>query len=719
MSTCRIQIRWSLLVVLAAFVLQGFLLLWVTSAYGQNYAKYRVDGKRLTRQERWVLEQVAADMVADLMGKFVLPRISEEEDLKEAKELGLTGYLNYLKKESSSKANAFQHDIDKKIHISAKFLQQLLTGSFPDFKIKQHGVRITNAIIEGPLNLEGTEVNCHVEITGCIFKEQLFFSDSAFKRSLFLKKCHFLNKADLDGIEVAKDIRFDEGEFYGQLVIRNANIKGQFGAKKAKFFNKKEKANFNGIKVGGMTSFEKAEFHWQVDFTGSQLGDQFDARETKYLSKEQEASFNGMKVAKLTSFQKAEFHGPVDFGSAESKGQFIAKGAKFESQDHKANFNSTKVGEIAFFNDAVFHGPVNFVGADIGGDFNASGAQFNSTEQEVIFDGIHIGGRGIFCEAIFKGPVSFFAMRVENGFTIRPPKGGAGKRAEFHASVDFGGCKIGWQFNIRGAQFKSKEHIANFSGMEVGQIAVFNEAEFHGPVDLRFGSFQLLEFNDVNYPAVLLEGMTYKNILAGADWKNLLKLLKKSTYHSQPYSQLETFLKQTGYPERADEVFITGKRRVMKESWNWWKPWQWPGKILETILLDWGVGYGRHPGRIIYYSAFFIFLGTVIFLQPAVLTWEGGEAEKKIKLKQAFWFSLDAYLPFVSLGPDKFYQLNRDTLISLAIFLPKGLTSRFPKGLQDWLTNRHLAGTTYFYLHQLAGYVFVSIGIAAVTGIVK
>ena len=355
----------------------------------------------------------------------------------------------------------------------------------------------------------------------------------------------------------------------------------------------------------------------------------------------------------------------------------------------KADFHRVRVAKNLVIQGSTFQGPVNFAGADIERQFNAKEAKFLNEEETAQLYGLKVGKIASFEGAVFKGP------------------------------VDLSGADIGQAFNANKAKFLKENEKIKLHDMKVGQAGFFYNVIFEGPVDLRYSNIQGLEFVKVKCPKVDLEGVTYNYIYAGEDWRKLLQLLKKAPYHSQPYRQMETFLKQTGYPERGDEVFISGKRRAWKLYWDWKKPWQWPGKILEKILLDWGVGYGRHPGRIIYYSVFFIFLGTVIFLQPAVLTWEGGEAEKQIRLKQAFWFSLDAYLPFVSLGPDKFYQLNRDTLISLASFIPKGLTSRFPKGLQDWLTNRHLAGTTYFYLHQLAGYVLVSIGIAAVTGIVK
>jgi hypothetical protein len=41
---------------------------------------------------------------------------------------------------------------------------------------------------------------------------------------------------------------------------------------------------------------------------------------------------------------------------------------------------------------------------------------------------------------------------------------------------------IGGQFNALGARFESKDQLANFNGLKVGQHAIFQGAIFSGPV---------------------------------------------------------------------------------------------------------------------------------------------------------------------------------------------------------------------------------------------
>ena len=119
-------------------------------------------------------------------------------------------------------------------------------------------------------------------------------------------------------------------------------------------------------------------------------------------------------------------------------------------------------------------------------------------------------------------------------------------------------------------------------------------------MDLSFTNFGTLKFTNVKHQKIVLEGMTYKNITCGENWENLLQFLGKSPYHAQPYNQLVTFFQQSGYPDRADEVFIAGKGRELGQK-RWWV------RLLTFIFWDLLTGYGRKP-----YRAFVAGLGITV-----------------------------------------------------------------------------------------------------------
>jgi uncharacterized protein YjbI with pentapeptide repeats len=563
--------------------------------------------------------------------------------------------------------------------LSACFLEELLTGAY---KVHRKGVMITNAVIAEPLDLELAHVPHTVWLYHCRFQDVLNCRDAVFEQHLNISVSHFEKKADFQRLKVKLNFFCRDAIFQGPVDFTAGNIDGQFSASGAQFQGqgKDNKANFNGLNVGNTAYFVQAIFQGPVDFTAANIEGQFSATGAKFQGQgiDNLANFNGLKVGGDAFFDEATFQGPVDFGYAIIDGGISAVGAKFLSKDkqvNKANFNGLKVGMDAFFDQAIFQGPVDFTAANIEGALCATGARFQGKgkDNEAKFNSLKVGQTAFFENATFMGPVDLRAI------------------------------DIGLGFQAIGAKFS--EHPVSFLGMKVKQFAILSFAEFHGPVDFSFCTIQALEIPGITLPTqkdgINLEGLIYKSITAGdnpEDWKKLLALVDQARYHAQPYSQLETFLKESGYPERANEVFIAKKRREMKETWHWWDYLIWP---FEKVLLDWGVGYGRHPQRAFGLSLLCIILGTLIFYRPGVLSRKEKEPEKKIKLSQAFWFSFDAFLPFIKLGPDKLYKVDRDRRLSLSRFLPQ------------------LSAQTYFYLHQLAGYILVTIGIAAVTGIIK
>jgi uncharacterized protein YjbI with pentapeptide repeats len=704
-------------------------LVQVSRAQAQKYVTYRVDGKGLTPPEQYVLAQTEKGEIADL-----LKQIPDKAIQEQVGKLGLTGYVQQLQEEARE---AFLNKYGNRLRIRGKLLETLLMAGFPGYKIHWRGIRINNAFIVKSLDLEGAEVEHEVWLKNSILKGKANFKDSWFKKNLLLAGTEVQGEADFGWVKVGKDFALLPSSFHGAVNFNGADIMGDFYANEAQFLHHEQPANFNSMKVGQTAFFNKAKFQGPVDFGYADVKRNFWAGGAQFLSHEQPANFNTMQVGQTAFFNKAEFRGPVDFGRADIKGSFEVTGSCFLNKEQTANFNNMQVGQSAYFSKVEFQGPVNFAFADFKGALMAGGARFLHQEQLANFDSMKIGDWAFFSEAEFHGLVDFSYAAIKANFEangaqflnqgqpadFRVMKVGQTaifNKAEFQGPVDFGRADISGQFVAIEAKFLNKEQTVSFESMKVGQTAFFDEVTCQGPLDLRSANFQLLQIVNFKPVMVNLEGMTYRNISFGDHWKNTLKLLEKSSpYHAQPYSQLATFFQQSGYPDRADAVFITGKQREWWETWSWEKPWQWPLKILEKIFFDKGVGYGRHPGRVVYFSAFFVILGTWIFSQPGVLTWESRRPLQRIKLKRAFWYSLDAFLPVISLGPDKVYRLSPEGKINWASFIPERISTLFPDHIRVWLTDHHLSATTYFYIHQLAGYVLVSIGVAAMTGIIR
>ena len=140
------------------------------------------------------------------------------------------------------------------------------------------------------------------------------------------------------------------------------------------------------------------------------------------------------------------------------------------------------------------------------------------------------------------------------------------------------------------------------------------------------------------------------------------------------------FLRQ-GYRDDADRAFIAGKRREREQlpyGLNWFGSW----------LLDWLVGYGRHPAHAGYFCAFFVALGCFLFSPKRM---EPQKPDDAPRVYNRFWYSLSLFVPLVDLQAHTVWK---------------------PKTEETFLRN-------YLRVQILLGWILIPILLAAVTGLIK
>jgi hypothetical protein len=299
-TTC-LSANWFSAICLAAFL----------TTISASAAAPQTGARGLNPTEQWVVAEVTEGKKADLSKKF-----PEKKDRK----------------------------------LSAKFVQDLLTGNLTGVKLDRNGVRIVGAIID----------------------ERIDISNAQIPWEVWLKDCQFSNGAI-----------FVRANFAGTVSFENSTFKSD--------------ANFNGMKVGQLAVFNKAVFEGTVDFGSADIAGHFEAIEAQFKDKVKGTSFNSMKVRGTAFFRKAVFEGWVSFLLADFARNFEAQGAQFIN-GWGVDFYGMKVGQIANFNDAVFENGVDFALADIG-NFEAKKAQF----KDAVLVMMNCGGKGDFTEAKFSG----------------------------------------------------------------------------------------------------------------------------------------------------------------------------------------------------------------------------------------------------------------------------------------------------------------------------
>jgi hypothetical protein len=600
----------------------------------------------LSPAEKWVLEKVAAGEVADVKEKFgdkVEPR-----------------------------------------QVRGRFVEALLTDGIPGFKAHRSGIYLANAIISDSLSLEFATVSQAIFLVGCRFQGPVNFAGCEFKKSLSLPQAFFAQAANFYRLKVGLDASLRQAVFAGPVDFGGAAVDGQFILAGARFTDKAHEANFNGSVVGQSLSLKNAVFEGPVDFTGVKAGGEFNAATAQFTGAANKVIFNGLKVAQSVSFVKAVFQGAVDFGGAEIGGELFLDGARFESAVGKVSFNGLKVGPRASLDGTVFKGPVDFTMASVSGMLIVNQAQFENHDRGPNFFGVKVDQHAFFSDNVFNGGLSMVGTSFKNlllaGGTDSPPA---------YKEVNLDGAMVEYSLILGDLRLE----VLQASRLQVKGPTILKNLTISRKADLRDNSFYSLKMLNVAWPAdpeqVWLEGLTYQSVSAGEgpfDWQKLLVWINHSRFDNRNYQQLEDFFLHGGTKDRADSVYIEGKRREVMQKW--WHPYN----LATLVFWDFLAGYGKKPARTLWVSLLIVFIGTFVFdhrnFDPGFLggwTWLLQGNRNKTLVVQ-FFLSLDEFLPGVDLGLARLWHIEK---ISFQTLL-------------------------YYHFHKIAGWILIPIGLAAV-----
>jgi len=600
----------------------------------------------LSPQETWVLQQVAAGRVADLRERF-----GEDEGART---------------------------------IRGRFIEALLTGGFPGFKVPRGGIYLLHAVIPDILSLQYAEVNHAVFLVGCQFRGLVTLSGSHFKKTLGMKQAVFAQQADFHQLKVNLDAFFGEAVFNGPVDFGAAQIEGNLVFEGARFTGKDQEANGNGLKVGGSLSLKNADFAGGLDLTGAKLGAELNAQGARFAHPEKKVSFTGVKVGQVASFDQALFQGPLSLADAEVSGTLSAVGTRFESSGQEVLFSSLKVGSGALFNHTVFKGPVNFSNSTITGSLYFDSSRFEDKEHPPKFSGLKVDNFASFLATVFQGGVSLIGASFKNLMFA-----GAADAGLTYPLVNLDGAVVDYSLILGDLNLDTLQATR----LQVKGPTILKNVKIAQKADLRDSNLFSLKMINVTWPGpadqTWLEGFVFQGLSAGEgprDWEKLLAWINHSRLDTRNYSQLETFFRQGGYQDRADTVYIQGRRRVALDQW--WRP----DHLATLIFWDGLAGYGKKPGRTFWLSLLIVLVGTLFFdprnFDPSFLggwTWLLNGNVWRTRVVR-FFLSLDEFLPGVDLGLARLWQMSK---ISYPTLL-------------------------YYHFHKISGWILVPIGLAAV-----
>jgi hypothetical protein len=333
-----------------------------------------------------------------------------------------------------------------------------------------------------------------------------------------------------------------------------------------------------------------------------------------------------------------------------------------------------------------------------------SGAKFEWPEEPAHFGRAHVVGGGGFDDVHFAG-----GARFDN--------------AHFNGDASFENTVFDGIARFDKAHF---DQTAHFETCVFKKGAFFNETSF-GTVDFAQTGAVMLKDAGANDSAQTkkdraqdqfqgrldLRGSTYRRIQL--HWQSALRMPDGTSRlignDQQPYSQLETFLKDTGDDDGRDGVFLEWHRVKRQEMFHSSKL-DWLFDCISWFLTNYGVA----PARLLDLSAILLILGMLIFSLPGAVT--GGEGKRQpaepsaigrdIRLNHwdAFALSLHEFLPLDVPFGSRWTPGNE----------PVRLNLRLRNRVLNVVTMRPSTCAT---LLKISGYILVPLQILIVNGLIR
>ena len=491
---------------------------------------------------------------------------------------------------------------------------------------------------------------------------------SAFLASLLLDRAHRLHR---------HGVRIENAIFTEEIDLKNANIDCEVKLVNCIFeapvniteghlgygldFSKslfRQTCSFGGIVVQNNLDLDSARFETSADFRFANIGRNLQARWTQFRGKDSRDGFNSLHVGGNVYFDDATFVPPMDFIHMDVKGQLSVSRARFESD---AIFNASSA-ESGFFQDIVFNGPVDFSYVEFTKDFDVRNSHFNFQGSIGYFSSIKVRGNVILIKTTFLGPSNFSFSEIGGNFLA--------SLTHFNDDVNLG-------------------------RMTVGVQAQFDSTVFEKSVSMRDANFHTLTIISPKWGSdsgsLVTEGLRFENVGTGENQESLcdtmLRFLARSEYSADVYTSLENYFQRRGYRRLGDRVYIEGKERERREVLR-----DRPFKRLINLAAYYFMGYGRRPEYSFAWAGGLLLLGCYVFRRRMMDLRHPQETHGcPAPRYNAFSFSFDLMIPLV----------------------------RLPTA-EQWIPKEESNFTWLWYrVHKIAGWIFITIGVATWTGILK
>jgi uncharacterized protein YjbI with pentapeptide repeats len=611
-------------------------------------------------------------------------------------------------------------------HISAKFLQDVLTDPQRQAELRRHRVRLEGARIDGPIDLDGIDSREEIQIVASKIEGDLSLADSHWSRGLTFDESVIAGTLVANGLRCDKDISFERTVFGAEVNLRGAEILGALTMTRASFAGALSAsvmsvgygvflggATFSGdvnlafAKLGAVIMNDYATFGAGVKLTYAKIAAL--TADDAYFVKGFDASY--LRGGSDLSMKGATFNEDVDLPYAD-----IDRLTMDDGSFAKVNAYSLRVKNRLSMDGATFSGDVDLRFATVGGVLSV--ANHASFRGELDASHSKVATLGVNDTAIVKefsasymtveGPIFMMRSTFEGGVDLTDAKvhGQIVLDGSITSRLDFSSAEV-QELDISGLGWRCTQYDRRPDGRhwKLGDAVWRSDSCDNGPLlILRNAHLGALQDSDFAWPLSLdLEGLRYDRLggefgTGSGDMRRRTPkqwidwLARDLDFSTQPYVQLASVLLSTGHRDTAERVQYAGQERERQEAWDQGDRLQWAW--LTTLRGVVGYGIGLYISRVFYCVLALIVLGTAVL-------WFSQNARRR-GLAWRLGASLHRLLPAIELTKD--FTDFFDNPATTPAYEPRNL-NRFQ--------------VAFFVGFALVGWLLSFILIAAITGLTK
>lgn len=394
-------------------------------------------------------------------------------------------------------------------------VRALVNGSQPDWPVAVSGVRISNGVITGSLDLEGCSVGVPLLLTNIRIEAEargaVIIRDGRLKR-LALQRCHLNGAFVADRTQVENGVLLAGGQVEGELSWRGAQVGGALTIEGVLLGNGREAILANGLRLSGPLILRRANLKGDVQLARSELCSGIYA---ELLTLEGHTRGFDIESARIDGdflASEARISGRLRMSHARLGGRFDGRGLTVTAKDTAIDASSININQGLNLVDGRIKGSIELTGADIGKGFIAEGIEVEGGTTAISAGGITVAGNWDMARAKLVGAINFPGATINGQLRMTEARlfgaelairgDGAHIRGGCYMSrsivfglIRFPACEIGNQFRLRGASLK----------VESGAALMVNGSRFGRDVELNDGlqTIGALVLDQVKIPGVL------------------------------------------------------------------------------------------------------------------------------------------------------------------------------------------------------------------------